>query len=96
MNKYKPEYMGRVMPADDPTKLTRFVRDQYGAFTKIYDACKEYSDKISDVTSVQAEGEKVLSVKLSTDTGTIDNIKEAVSDDGAIAVTGDVISACSE
>ena len=83
------------MPADDPAKLTRFVKDQYSAFTKIYDACKEYSDKINDVTSVQLDDNK-LSVKLSTDIETIDSIKEAVAADGMTTIVGDVITACSE
>ena len=86
------------MPADDPAKLTRFVKDQYGAFSKIYDACKEYSEKINDVsqTSIQSTDDKTLSVKISTDTGTIDNITEAISTDDKCSISGDVITACSE
>ena len=84
------------MPADDPAKLTRFVKDQYGAFSKIYDACKDHSEKINDISQIESAEDKTLSVKLSTDTGTIDSIREAISADDKCSISGDVITACTE
>lgn len=86
------------MPADDPAKLTRFVKDQYGSFSKIYDACKEHSEKINDISQIDVNStdDKALSVKLSTDTGTIDSIREAISADDKCSISGDVITACTE
>ena len=49
MEKYKPGYLGKVIPADNPSKLTDFVTNQYDAFSKIYDTCKNQSENISDI-----------------------------------------------
>lgn len=93
MEKYKPEYMGKVIPADDPAKLTDFVTNKYESFSKAYDACKDSSDKIKDVTSVETEsGSTEFSMKISTDSATIKSIIDNKKDD-SVSVKGDVITA---
>ncbi len=93
MERYKPGYMGKVIPADDPAKLTDFVTNKYDAFSKVYDACKNSSDKIKDVTSVEtASGSSEFCMKISTDSATIKSIIENKKDD-CVSVQGDVIMA---
>ena len=33
VEKYKPGYLGKVMPVDNPSKLTDFVTNKYDAFS---------------------------------------------------------------
>lgn len=95
MNKYKPEYLGKVIPADDPSKLTDFVTKQYDSFSKIYDTVKDHSESISDVKAVDvgSSDPSSLSVKVSTDSETMDKIRETSKGDSSITVSGDVITA---
>ena len=95
MEKYKPEYLGKVIPADDPSKLTNFVTNQYDAFSKIYDTCKDQSEHISDIKVVESGNAdpKSLSVKVSADKEVVESIKEIVKDDESIVVNNDVITA---
>lgn len=97
MKKYKPEYLGKVIPADNPGKLTDFVTNKYDSFSKVYDACKDHSEKIDDVKAVESEGtnECTLSVKISTDAETVETIKKAIGTDSSINIKGDVITATS-
>lgn len=93
MERYKPEYMGKVIPADDPAKLTDFVTNKYDAFSKAYDVCKDSSDKIKDVMSVETStGSNEFCMKLSTDSATIKSIIENKKDE-SVSVQGDVITA---
>lgn len=94
MDNYKPGYLGKVIPADDPSKLTDFVTNKYDAFSKIYDACKDQSSNISDIKALPSEnGSAALSVKVSTDSDTISAIKEVVKDDNTVNVDNNVITA---
>lgn len=95
MEKYKPGYLGKVIPADDPAKLTQFVTDKYESFSAIYDACKDHSDKISDLKPVESSSSDptALTVKISTDSETATKIKEETAGDSSITVTGDTITA---
>lgn len=96
MKKYKPEFMGKVIPADDPTKLTEFVTSKYDAFSKVYDACKDQAEKIDTVSptnSPQGASPDTLSIKVSTDNATMKSIEEAIKDDDSVSVSGDVITA---
>lgn len=95
MEKYKPEYLGKVIPADDPSKLTNFVTNQYDAFSKIYDACKNQSENISDIKVVDPGNAdpNSLSVKVSADREVVESIKEIANDDESIVVNNDVITA---
>lgn len=95
MEKYKPEYLGKVIPADDPSKLTNFVTNQYDAFSKIYDACKNQSENISDIKVVDPGNAdpNSLSVKVSADREVVESIKEIAKDDESIVVNNDVITA---
>lgn len=93
MNTYKPEYMGKVIPADDPAKLSDFVNNKYDAFSKVYDACKAESENIKDISVVENSDTNSLSVKITTDDSTMDKIKENASED--VNVTGNVVTATS-
>ena len=94
MEKYKPAYMGKVMPADDPVKLTDFVTNKYESFSACYDAVKEKSDKINDVSSVPTkDGDKSFSMKVSTDSTTASEIQKGLSDNSSVSMNGDTLTA---
>lgn len=95
MEKYKPEYLGKVIPADDPAKLTDFCTSKYEAFSKVYDACKDQSSQITDIKPVETDSKdpSLFSAKVTADPGTVDIIKQATRDDGSITINGDVITA---
>ena len=95
MNKYKPEYLGKVIPADNPVQLTDFVINKYNSFSKVYDACKDHSEKIDDIKAVESEcdNNNSISIKVLTDMDTVETIKQAIGDDSSINIKGDVITA---
>lgn len=97
MNKYKPEYLGKVIPADNPVQLTDFVTNKYDSFSKVYDTCKDQSEKIDNIQVVESGGDDnkcSLSVKLITDQDTVETIKHAIgTNDTSINIKGDVITA---
>lgn len=95
MNKYKPEYLGKVIPADNPGKLADFVTNKYDSFSKVYDACKNYSENINDIKSVdnETDNKNSISIKLNTDIETVEIIKKAIGTDSSINIKGDVITA---
>lgn len=97
MRNYKPEYLGKVIPVDNPGKLTDFVTNKYESFSKVYDACKEHSEKIDDIKTVESENIDVnsLSIKVATDLETVEIIKKAIGNDNSINIKGDVITATS-
>jgi len=95
MQKYKPEFMGKVLPADDQAKLTDFVTNKYDAFSQVYDTCKNQAAKIDTITSLTTPStpdNNSLSVKVSTDKETMEKIKESNTND-SVTVNGDVITA---
>lgn len=95
MDKYKPGYLGRVLPADDPSKLTDFVTNKYNAFSKVYDACKDQSENITDLKVVETDNvdTETLSVKISASEEAINTIKETTSSDESVTIENDVITA---
>lgn len=95
MNKYKPEYMGKVIPVNDTLKLSDFVTNKYDAFSKIYDTCKDQSDGISDLKVVEANdgSPDTLSVRVTADSRTLNKIKEVASGNESVSVDADVITA---
>ena len=95
MNKYKPEYLGKVIPADNPGKLADFVTNKYDSFSKVYDACKNHSEKIDDIKAVESECNNAnsFSAKICTDMDTVETIKKAIGTDTSINIKGDVITA---
>lgn len=97
MKNYKPEYLGKVIPVDNPGKLTDFVTNKYESFSKVYDACKNHSEKINDIKTVESEynDEYSLSIKVLTDLETVETIKKAIGEDSSINIKGDVITATS-
>ncbi len=93
MERYKPSYMGQVMPADDPSKLTDFVANKYESFSKCYDAAKNESDKINGVAAGNSPvGTSEFSMKLATDSETMEKIKDGITDE-SVSVSGDMITA---
>ena len=95
MNRYKPEYLGKVIPVDNPGKLTDFVTNKYDSFSKVYDACKNHSEKIDNIKAVESEGtnETLISIKVSTDMETMEIIRKAIGTDNSISIKDDVITA---
>lgn len=95
MDKYKPGYLGKVIPADDPAKLTDFVTKKFDSFSKIYDACKDQSASIADVKPVEtgSSDPSSLSVKVSAPKETVEKIKETAKSDDTVSVSGDVVTA---
>ena len=95
MEKYKPGYLGKVIPADNQGKLTDFVTNKFDSFSKIYNACKDQSEKIDDIKAVESEdsNECSFSAKISTDMETVETIKKAIGTDSSINIKGDVITA---
>lgn len=93
MNQYKPEYLGKVIPANDPSKLTNFVTNQFDAFNKAYDSLKNESGNISDIKPVETDSPSSLSVKITADKATLENVKEATKGDASITVEGGVLTA---
>lgn len=89
MKKYKPEYLGKVIPAEDKDKLTDFLTNKYESFSKIYDNCKDYSEEISDISLVEVEG-KSCSIKVNALNETINNIRDSAID---MEITGDIFTA---
>ena len=92
MNKYKPEYLGKVIPADDSCKLYEFMGNKYDAFSKIYDACKNYSEEISNI-GVTNDDLNSLSVQIVTDEKTISEMVKKAELMNGIKIQGDVIVA---
>ena len=92
MDRYKPEYLGKVIPAEDTSKLGEFAANAFDAFTSIYDVCKEHSSMIDDIKRVN-EADAKLSVKIVTDLNTLDLIKSDAKSRENIQISGDVITA---
>lgn len=92
MNKYKPEYLGKVLPVNDSTKLTDFVQNKYEAFSHIYDVCKEESDSIHGIEAVDsADGS--LSIKVDAEPETTRKILDAVAENQYLSMSGNTITA---
>lgn len=92
MKKYKPEFLGKVLP-ENKSDIADFMHNKYDGFSKVYDACKEESEKITDVKPVSSDNSnsKSYSVKVSADKDTMENIKKNNKDD-SVKVNGDVVS----
>lgn len=95
MEKYKPGFLGKVIPADNTQKLTDFVTNKYDSFSKAYDTIKDQSENIKDVSVVETSNTDVnsLSIKVSTDNNTMEAIKESSKDDESININNDVVTA---
>lgn len=95
MNKYKPEYLGKVMPVDEPSRLTDFVQNKFDAFSRIYDVCKDQSEEISAISTVDtpSAASDSLSVKITTTSDISAKIKEGTLSDPSIKINGDTITA---
>ena len=93
MKKYKPEFLGKVLPTENTTKMTEFVNNKYQSFCKIYDKCKDNCDKINDVKIIEKENEKKneLSIKISTNEDVLDNISKNIDEEN-ISIENDIIT----
>ena len=94
MEKYKPGYMGKVIPADDPAKLTDFVTNKYDSFSACYDAVKDQSEKIDNVSpGPSTDGDTAFSMKVSTDSETASQIQQSLTDNTNVSMNGDTVTA---
>ena len=91
MNKYKPEYLGQIIPADDPSKMMDMLQNKFTLFSSIYDTCKDLSESISDIKLIDNSPDD-LTVKIATDMGTIQQLQEKANDTG-VNINGDIITA---
>ena len=92
MNKYKPEFLSKVLPVNDSNKLTDFVQNKYEAFSQIYDACKEQSDSINDIEAID-NSDGILSIRVDTDPESTRRILETVSENQYLSMSGNTITA---
>ena len=96
MKKYKPEYLGKVLP-DEGSKRKDFLQDEYESFSDIYDICKDESDNITDIKNVSEElGSQSLNIKITTTSEEVlDRLTEKVAThpDDHISIDKDVIGA---
>lgn len=92
MNKYKPEYLGKVLP-EDKIEMSDFMQNKYDGFSKIYDVCKCESDKITDIKSIKTDSTnaKSYATKIVADADALKNICDN-NKDSSIKIVGDVIS----
>jgi hypothetical protein len=93
MDKYKPGFLGKVLP-EKPSEISDFMHNKYDGFSKVYDTCKCESEKITDIKPVKSDSssDKSYAVKVTvSDKGALDNIKNN-NKDSSVKVTGDVIS----
>ena len=93
MEQYKPGFLGKVIPADDPQKLKDFVQNKYDAFSKIYDTVKDQSAEISDIKSVPTSDPSSLAVKVDCTDSAMSEIKEKAAESEDVQVKGDTITA---
>ena len=94
MNAYKPEYLGKVIPANNPSKMADFVENKYDSFNKVYDACKDQSGNIQDIKPVDNNSSpSSLSVQIVANPDTIESVKESVKDDDSVTVQDGLITA---
>jgi hypothetical protein len=93
MKKYKPDYLGKVIPVGNPPKMNKFLTDKYESFSKIYDAVKSESEHINDIKVVNDDDDsKSLSIKISADKDTVNKIKDKSTDTDGISIDNDVIT----
>lgn len=91
MNKYKPEYLGKVIPAEDTVKMTDMLQNKFEQFSNIYDTLKDMSTDINDIKLVDTSSD-LLSVKISTDMGTITELQKKAAETG-VNINGDIVTA---
>ena len=93
MKKYKPGYLGKVIPVDNPPKMTKFLTEKYDAFSKIYDTVKSESENINNIKVIENEESKSLSIKIDADKDIVKHIKDIASGTDGVTVDNDVITA---
>ena len=91
MKKYKPIFLGSIIPADNESKLTEFVQKKFNAFNDIYDVCKNHSEDIDSITNISNNSEE-LSVKVICSAEVMEDIKEKNTNE-KLTVNEDVVTA---
>ena len=79
MDKFKPDYLGKTLP-DDKDQMTKFLDKKYDAFNTVYDACKDESENIKDVSNVSLDTDDSLSVKINCEEEISERIKDSIKD----------------
>ncbi len=97
LRKYKPEYLGKAIPVTSPSGLTDFVHNKYDTFTKIYEVCRDDSEKINDIKTLDSDNKNLtsLSMKISADNDVLSNISNKIKEQNNIDLQGDIITATS-
>jgi len=96
LDKYKPTYLGKVLPSDPP-KTKDFLQNNYPQFSDTYDAVKDESEDIRDVSGSFTSDS--FSLKISANKSTLTNISNKIdtmiSDeaDNELSIIGDIITA---
>ena len=98
MDMYKPGYLGKVIPADDTTKLKKFINTQFDAFCSIYDCCKNHSNEINDIKTHEStidEESSILCVEIITNAETLSMLSTHINniENSALSINGNVITA---
>jgi len=92
MEQYKPSFLGKCLPADDPVKMDDFINNKFDSFNAVYDACKSHAEDIKDVSVMETKGgdETSLSVKVNASENTMQSI---ASEDNNVTVDNNVVTA---
>lgn len=96
MKAYMPLYLGSIGIHSDASKTTKFMTDKYDSFTKIYNSCKEESENINSVKSVDVDDTldpSLLSVEVDASRNTLDNIMSKIKNDTTINMKDNIIIA---
>lgn len=95
MKKYKPEYLGKVLPDEGP-KRKDFLQNEYEPFSEIYDACKDESEDITDIKNLTEElGSPSLNIKVTTTSEEVlHKLSDKISNDpeSNVSISGDVLT----
>ena len=81
MEQYNPGLLGKIIPADNSSKMNDFMINKFDSFNKIYDICKTQSSSINDVKMIDNNSSDIssLSVKIETDMNTLGILKDSLS-----------------
>lgn len=94
MDKYKPAYLGKLLPVDNTAKMTDFIINKFDAFNKVYNGCKNFSDRINDINIIDTSNNdsiRSITVKIYTDSETISNIAKSNTDPN-VTINNDLIT----
>lgn len=87
MKKHKPTYLGKSLPSD-VEKCKKFMKEQYDEFHKCYEALKDYSEDIDNISNVGDD--KKFKMKVITENESI--FEEIQQKNPTITVSDNVVS----